>query len=111
MKSSEELSQKVESVLNSFEAVEKAEPAPFFYTRVRARLEHSEKSIWENVVSFLTRPMVAVAAVLLVIIINLAVLYKTSSTVVNTTAGTEQLTDDDYNTGGIVAYNYENPEP
>jgi hypothetical protein len=68
------MEKKVEQALNSLDGIQPATVQPFFYTRVRARLEQT-RGVWENVSSFISRPVTMLATVGVVIVLNLAVLY------------------------------------
>lgn len=61
--------QKIDSILNSLEGIERSSPKPFFFGRVEARLQDNNNGI-EKVISFISRPAVAVAAVFLIIVVN-----------------------------------------
>jgi hypothetical protein len=71
----EKFNQKIEETMRSLDGIEKATPRPFFFTRLEARMQN-EKSIWEEISSFVAKPMVAFACILLVVIINAAVIFS-----------------------------------
>ena len=60
----------IEEILNSLNNIKRAEARPFMHTRVMARLQE-EKSVWGHVISFVARPVVAVACMVAVIATNL----------------------------------------
>ncbi len=66
--------QKISSILNSLDGIERAVPRPFFYTRVHARLENAT-DMAERLLHFISRPVVGIAAVLLIIVINAFAIY------------------------------------
>ncbi|MBI1782474.1 MAG: hypothetical protein HYR66_14105 [Sphingobacteriales bacterium] len=107
MNRKEEIAKKVEEALESFAGVQQAEPAPFFYTRVRSQLEKNTLGWWESFGTFITRPVVAFASILLVVLLNAAVIYTQRSNSIQP-AITEQVSEDDYSTVVAVSYNYEN---
>ena len=69
------IQKKVEEALNSLDGIQTASVQPFFYTRLKARLEQT-KGVWESISSFISRPAMMLATVCLVIVLNLAVLYR-----------------------------------
>ncbi|RTL57337.1 MAG: hypothetical protein EKK37_14930 [Sphingobacteriales bacterium] len=108
MNRKEEIAKKVEETLEGFAGVQRAEPAPFFYTRVRSRLEKSAVGWWESFGTFITRPVVALTSILLVISLNAAVIYTQRYNSNIPLTKTDQVTEDDYSTVVSVSYNYEN---
>lgn len=70
MTQKEKIQQEIERTLQSLDQVKRAEANPFLYTRIRARMQKQQSSIWERTFSFISRPMVALAVVFLVMVIN-----------------------------------------
>lgn len=71
--------QKIESILNSLDGLEKANPRPFFFTRLEARMQEEVKgSFVEKILGFLIRPSVAIAAVVLIVVVNAFVIISTT---------------------------------
>ncbi len=91
------MEKRIEEALNSLDSIQRATPQPFFYTRLKARLEQTEKGPWEMVSSFITRPAMLFATVCMVLLLNVAVLYKShlSSSRI-TTEQLEQMPSDAY---------------
>jgi hypothetical protein len=83
------MEKRIEQALSSLDGVQRATPQPFFYTRLKARLEQTEKGVWESVSSFITRPAMLIATVCMVLLLNVAVLYKNHISSLKVTA--EQL--------------------
>jgi hypothetical protein len=68
-----------EEALNSFDGMQTAEPPPFFYTRLMARMEAGRRpNAWDRITAFLARPAVALAAILLVLAVNVWVVTNRS---------------------------------
>ncbi len=67
---------KAGEMLNSLDGVQRAVPAPFFYTRLKARLDRKEKNAWESTGRFLVRPVVAIAALCLILLINGLIFFR-----------------------------------
>lgn len=67
-----------EEILNSLAGIHRAEPQPYFYTRLMARWD-KQKNGWEKVAGFIAKPVFAIAAIVLFLVINLAILFNSSS--------------------------------
>ena len=67
-----------EEILNSLNGVHRAQPKPYFYTRLMANW-NKQKNGWEKVAGFISRPVFAIAAIALFLIINIAILLNSSS--------------------------------
>lgn len=65
------INKKIDDALHSIDNIPKASPAPFFFTRLEARMMN-EKNIWNKMYSFFAKPAIAFACICLVIMINLA---------------------------------------
>lgn len=101
----------IEQILNSLDGMQRAQPAPFFYTRLHARLTRTEKNIWEKITYFVSRPVIAFSMVSLVILINLAVLLNQSGGSSSSTDQTYQSVYEDYTVASNDFYDYEIKEP
>ena len=116
MRNNESIERKVQQALNSLDGIRKAGPGPFFFTRVQARLQRQRSSGWEQVVSFITRPSVALGGLCLIILLNAIAFFfqpSGSSGVLASASPTmnESGYAEDYSN---VANNFlydENPEP
>lgn len=61
----------VEDILESLSGIERAEPKPFFFTRLQARMSReADPSLWGKTVSLLSRPAIAMATLFLILLIN-----------------------------------------
>ena len=69
---------KVEKTLSSIDHTERAKANPFLYTRIMASLKEEEKAPWG--LSFINRPVIAFAAILVVVIMNSLVFFQSSDT-------------------------------
>ncbi|PWK26489.1 hypothetical protein LV89_02334 [Arcicella aurantiaca] len=61
---------KLEQTLNSLNGIESAEPKPYFYSRLHARMERellTPKTVW----GWYFKPIYALSAVVIVLIINI----------------------------------------
>ena len=101
---------KVEAAMNSLDGLQRATPGVFFFTRLQARLSRTEKSMWENISSFISRPVIAITVVLAVVLMNaVAVIQQeTSSSLVDQA---DQSVYEDFNLAANTFYDYEISEP
>jgi hypothetical protein len=68
----------VNETIDSFDGLQKAEPKPFMFTRIMARMNRKDETILEKIVSLVSRPVVAFATVILFLAINAFVLFSIS---------------------------------
>jgi Na+/proline symporter len=71
---------KVEKTLASIDHATRAKANPFLYTRIMASLKREEKGPWGLASSFINRPAIALAAILVVLIMNSLVFFQSSET-------------------------------
>ena len=92
------MEKRIDEALSSLDGIQRATPRPFFYTRLMAKIEQNEKGVWENVSSFITRPVMLFATVCIVLLLNVAVLYKNhvSSAKITAAEQLEQVPNDAY---------------
>lgn len=105
------INKKIEDTMHSIDGINKANPDPFFFTRLEARME-KENNVWVKITSFVARPMVAFACICLVIMINALVIL--SSSISNKTVAkqnTEYATVDEYAQMSTTLYDFENTKP
>lgn len=103
--------QKIEEILSSLDGVQRAQPSPFFYTRLNARLMRAEKNVWERITSFVARPVVAFAMVTGVILLNMSVLMNQKPVNSASDQTTYQSVYEDYSLASNDFYDYEIKEP
>jgi hypothetical protein len=80
------INKKIEEALESFDGAERAEPTPFLFTRIMARMQSAKENSWERVSRLITRPSFAVAGLGFVLLINVLVI-SFNSTSSQTTSG------------------------
>jgi hypothetical protein len=98
MKAKRQIEQEVAKTLDSLEGIQKAEASPYLFTRIKARLEREEKTVWGMAISFIGKPPIAIAAILLVVLINASVIFKSGSGQAQSTGqDAEQLFASEYN--------------
>lgn len=71
-----DIQQKIEEALKSLDGIQRAEPSPFFYTRLMARIEKKERNVWETLSGVVSRPVVAFATLVLILFLNAVVLFR-----------------------------------
>ena len=112
MNRQENINKLIEESLNSMDDVKRAEPKPFLFTRINARMNKGTESVWEKAGWFITRPAVALAVVCLVLIINAtAIFYNKAETQVATTDVAVQNTADEFSYTVAGIYDSENTQP
>lgn len=104
------IQQEVEKTLQSLDGIERAEVRPFLFTRIKARM--LRKNGWGKISSFISRPVIALAVLLPVIVINAVVVFNRGSengtdTGINTVASS--ITEEYISTYTTIA-DYENTE-
>lgn len=101
---------KIQTILNSLDGMERSAPKPFFYGRLQERLHPSGKL--ERVINLISRPVVAIAAVMLIIICNAyAMLMAAPDTNAKNTATTEIASVDEYTQMNTTFFDIEKPNP
>lgn len=68
----------IEEIIDSLDGLERAEPSPFFYTRVQARLVEKQSSPYTTAFRLITRPAFVMAVVMLIIVVNGYIMYNRS---------------------------------
>ncbi len=97
MNDKKHIQEEVEKTLGSLEGIQGAVANPYLFTRIVARLEKEEKSFWSRALSFISRPSVAVPAIVLTILINTATFFEFKSEKVQTPQDEEQVFASEYN--------------
>ncbi len=104
------INNRVDAALNSLDDVKRATGKPYVLTRMNAKMQNSNSSIWDNALQFISKPMVALVCMLIIIAFNVLVVSRNYNTS-NTINEEQALTVDEYN-ANITALNYtENIEP
>ena len=105
MKDKQQIQQEVEKTLNSLDNIQRAEASPYLFTRVKAALQKEEKSFWTIATGFLSKPVVAIATILITIMINAAVFFNApSSEAVQNNQNGEQIFASDYDLTATTFY-------
>ncbi len=103
-----DIKMKIEETLNSLDGIQRAEVQPFFYTRLVGRLQQQE-SAWDRLGTILSRPVVIVAALMMVFVMNVfLVLNRENGGAVTTPVANETFTDNEYLIASSSSFEYEN---
>lgn len=110
MKQQRDIEKRVEDALNSLDGIQRAEAQPWLFTRVKARLlKEEEKTGWETISSFLSKPAVAIAGLFLILGLNGVLVYNQQSASSVATIQTElQPNDSESLIASSSSFDYEN---
>jgi hypothetical protein len=112
MNKQEQINKLVEEALDSVDDVQRAQPKPFLFTRINARINKASDSVWEKAEWLITRPAVAFSTLFLIAVINAGVVfnYKTATQTTTVDVAVQNTADEfSYTVAGI--YDIENPQP
>jgi len=102
---------KVEAALNSLEGITPATPGPYFFTRVQARMKRVEKNVWESISAYIARPIVAIAMVGFVLLMNTVAVVQHTKTSDLTLDQSDQSAYEEFNVAVNTFYDDETKEP
>ena len=109
----ENLNKKVEAAMHSLDGCVPASPKPYLLTRINARLQQQNetKGFWTEALSFISRPVVISACLILVLITNLLVFNSKNTTEENSVNSSLIANNNRYELSVTVAgiYDVENP--
>src|SRR5688500_13401905 len=109
MKQRKDIEKRAEETLNSFDGIQRAEPQPWLFSRVKGRLMQEEKTGWGMVGSFLSRPVIAIAGLFIILMLNGFLLFnqekESSSTIL--TSQNEQPVDSESLIASSSSFDYE----
>jgi hypothetical protein len=109
MTSKEKIQQEIEQTLQCLDGVKRAEANPFLFTRIKARMAKKD-SVWERTFSFISRPVIAMAIVVLVMAVNGWALLGSNSNdnVIGDSANVSELANEYNVVASVDNYDYEN---
>jgi len=110
MKQKNDIEKRVEETLNSLDGIQRAEPQPWLFSRVKGRLLQEEKTAWGTIGSFLSRPAIAIAGLCFILMLNGFLLFnreKESSSAILTNQA-EQSLDSESLIASSSSFDYEN---
>ncbi len=104
------INKKIEEALGSLDGIQRAEPQPYFYTRLLGRLQR-EESRWERIGSVLSRPAVVITGLFVVLFMNVLILLNQENVNTNTVPVASEssfITDNEYLIASGSSFDYEN---
>ncbi|HRE51818.1 MAG TPA: hypothetical protein PK339_10360 [Flavitalea sp.] len=106
------LENKAQEALNSLDGIQRADPGPFFYTRLKARMERSKRSVWENISGIISKPAITVFGLLLIVLLNTVAALNNEAAYNSTlTNQGEMAFVDEYAQVNSFFYDIENVQP
>jgi len=110
MKSKNELERKVQETLESLDGIHRAEPKPFFYTRLTARLQKDVPSVWESIGALISKPAVAIATLCIILALNAFILFRNDddSSTLPMSSNDALVSDNEYVMASSSSFDYEN---
>jgi hypothetical protein len=107
----EKIQQEIERTLQSLDGAKRAEANPFLFTRIKARMNKKTNG-WERTFSFISKPIIAVAVLVLIMAVNgWAIWDSGTSDNNNATADNVNVSElaNEYNVvASVNNYDYEN---
>jgi hypothetical protein len=110
MKQRKDIEKRVAETLNSLDGIQRAEPQPWLFSRVKGRLMQEEKTGWGMVGSFLSRPVIAIAGLCIILMLNGFLLFnqeKESTSATILTSQNEQPVDSESLIASSSSFDYE----
>jgi hypothetical protein len=106
----EKIQQQIEQTLQSLDGVKRAQANPFLFTRIKARMNKKANGWEEGIFSFVSKPVIAVAILLLVMAVNGWALWGSNSgDPIGDTPNSFSELANEYNTvASVNNYDYEN---
>ena len=112
MTSKEKIQQEIEQTMQCLDGAKRAEANPFLFTRIQARMSKNSNRWEERTFSFISRPIIAVAIVVLVMVVNGWALMGGSSSndnvAVESTNNVSELANEYNVVASVNNYDYEN---
>ncbi|UAY51944.1 hypothetical protein [Ferruginibacter albus] len=99
---------KIDVTLDSVNDAVRAEPKPFLFTRIMARLEEVKETYWERIGKLFSRPSIAIVGLSLMLVLNAAVIFININRAKNASQPAELVTSGDLPS---VAITIQNPQP
>lgn len=106
MRNRHHIEQEVDKTLNSLDGIQRATANPYLFTRIKAGMQKEEgKGFWSMATGFISRPVVAIATILLIVLVNLAVFFQAKPVAIPAPQQDgEQLFASEYNLSGSTIY-------
>jgi len=110
MTQKEKIHEEIERTLQSLDGTKRAEANPFLFTRIKARMNRKANA-WEGVFSFISKPAIAIAILLIVMAVNGWALWGSGAgdEIAGSDSGNASELANEYNTvASVNNYDYEN---
>jgi len=108
----EKIQQEIERTLQSLDSIKRAEANPFLFTRIKARMNRKANGWEEGIFSFVSKPVIAVAILLLVMAVNGWALWDGSGSgengITDPTSSFSELANEYNIVASVNNYDYEN---
>ena len=102
-------SKKADKALESLDGIKRAEPQPFFYTRLVGRLQRAEKTWWETTGSFLAKPVMVAICLGFILVLNAVILFRQNAGDDVSFANPQaDVPDNEYVVASNSSFDYEN---
>ncbi|MEP6673518.1 MAG: hypothetical protein ABJA78_00120 [Ferruginibacter sp.] len=111
MPHNEHIEKRIDDALNSADNIGRAAARPFLFTRLHARMNRQEESLWERVVRTTARPSVVISGLCMIICINAMVIAYNNVKTVKVNIPDQLATADEFSTSVTALYYNENSEP
>lgn len=112
MNHNENIDKRIDEALNSLDGTERATAKPYLFTRLHARMQRTNDSAWDKSLRFISRPVVAMAILCVVIIVNgLAISRNYNSKPAPVVPEEQYASVYEYNNSVAVLDDIENTEP
>ncbi len=106
------IQQKVENALQSLDGIQRAEPAPYLITRINAALASRQpETSWSKIAAFISRPVVAFALMLVLVLVNGLIILGANSTEADNNMATADNNPYEYAASITSNYDLENVQP
>jgi len=77
MKQKIDIEQKVAKTLDSLDGIQRATPQPWLFSRIKGKLiQQDDKTVWGAIGSFLSKPVIAIAGLCLILMMNGYLLFN-----------------------------------
>ena len=106
-----DIEKRVEQTLNSLDGIQRASPQPWLFSRIKGRLmQQDDKTVWGVIGSFLSKPVIAIAGLCLILMMNGFLLFnqqeETSSAIL--ISQNDELLDSESLMASSSSFDYEN---
>lgn len=111
MNKQEQINRLIEEALSSVDDAQRAEPKPYLFTRINARMNKATVSVWEKAGWLITRPAVAFTGLCMIVLLNvLVVMNNKTSDPANFAEQTAQSQADELSYTASTIYDIDNTQ-